>query len=283
MDLTSPEIIRDLLKKHGARAQKRLGQHFLTERSFLLKTIEAAELDSNDLALEIGPGIGALTQELARKAGRVIAIEKDGNMVEILKETLAGYKNVEIVRGDILEVRPPNINVWRSDFSTYKVVANLPYYITSPVIRKFLELIEARPQSMTLMIQKEVAQRICARPPEMSLLAVSVQFYATPEIVSYVPRSAFWPQPKVDSAIIRLKTKLRTETDVDREQFFKIVRTGFSQPRKQLINNFSTGFSTSRQQIAAWLERNGIKPAQRAETLTVEEWIKLTKSFKIKK
>lgn len=268
MDLTSPEIIRNLLKKHGARAQKRLGQHFLADRSHLLKAVEAAELGSNDLVLEIGPGIGLFTQELAKAAGRVLAIEKDPKMVEILKETLAGVDNVEIIEADALKFQTSQ---------QYKVIANLPYYITSPVIRKFLEA-ENPPRLMVLMIQKEVAQRICARPPEMSVLAVSVQFYAEPKVIAYVPRSAFWPQPKVDSAIIRLKPKASAET-VDLKQFFKIVRTGFSHPRKQLINNFSTGFSTNRQQVMNWLGRNGIDPSQRAETLTVADWISLAKDY----
>lgn len=272
MDLTLPENIRNLLKRHDARAQKRLGQHFLTDKTFLFKTIEAAELNSKDIALEIGPGIGSLTQELAKAAGRVVAVEKDRKMIEVLGETLAETQNVEIVQADALKFQMSK---------PYKLVANLPYYITSPVIRKFLEA-ENPPELMVLMIQKEVAQRICARPPEMSLLTVAVQFYAKPQIVCHVPKSAFWPQPKVDSAIIKLQIGPTIESEVGREQFFKIVRTGFSQPRKQLINNFCTGFGTSRQQAEAWLLENGIQPSQRAETLTVEDWIKLTKSFKMK-
>lgn len=273
MDLTSPQVIRELLSRHGAYASKGFGQHFLADRAALREVIKAADLQPDDLVLEIGPGIGTLTSELARKAERVICVEKDARMISILKETLGEFKNVEIINKDVLKIRALGIK-------KFKIVANLPYYITSPVIRRFLEG-KNLPRSMIFMVQKEVAQRICAKPPTMSLLAVSVQFYAKPEIVRYVSRSCFWPQPKIDSAIIKI-TPLIQQKSTAVPLFFKMVRTGFSHPRKQLINNFCTGFGTGRQQTEAWLAKNGIKPEQRAETLGVEDWIKLTKSFKIK-
>lgn len=278
MDLTSPQIIKELLSKHKAFASKGLGQHFLIDKGVLKDIIEAADLQLKDIVLEIGPGIGTLTAGLAQRAQRAIIVEKDENMVEILRETLAEFKNVEILTGDILKI--PDTKYLILD-TKYKLVANLPYYITSPVIRKFLETTEARPQSMVLMVQKEVAQRICSKPPEMSLLAVSVQFYAKIETIRYVSKNSFWPQPKVDSAIIKITPFIQQKSTLT-PLFFKIVRTGFSHPRKQLINNFSTGFSTGRQQVEQWLINNRIKPEQRAETLSIEDWINLTKSFKLK-
>ncbi len=168
----------------------------------------------------------------------------------------------------------------------YKIIANLPYYIASPVIRKFLES-ENQPKFMVLMVQKEVAQRICAKPPDMTLLSASVQFYAKPKIVSYVSKNCFWPAPKVDSAIIKIIPHAsfplfprKRESRKFSELFFKIVKAGFSHPRKQLINNLSKGLEIDKEKIKTWLSKNGIQPIQRAETLNVEDWLKLTKSLK---
>lgn len=279
MDLTSPQIIKELLSKHKAFASKGLGQHFLIDKGVLKDIIEAADLKKKDIVLEVGPGIGTLTKELAEKAKKVIAVEKDVKMMEILKDTLKDFNNIEVVSGDILEISDTRYKILDTK---YKLVANLPYYITSPVIRKFLESTEVCPPTMVLMVQKEVAQRICSEPPDMSLLAVSVQFYAKPEIIRYVSKSSFWPQPKVDSAVIKISPLIQQKSTLT-PLFFKIVRTGFSHPRKQLINNFSTGFVTDRQQVEQWLINNRINPSQRAETLSVEDWINLTKSFKLEK
>ncbi|MDO8424531.1 MAG: 16S rRNA (adenine(1518)-N(6)/adenine(1519)-N(6))-dimethyltransferase RsmA [bacterium] len=270
MDLTSPQTIKELLKKHGAFASKGLGQYFLIDKGPLKDAIEAADLRSDDTVLEIGPGIGTLTYELAQRAKKVVSVEKDAKMVGILKETLAGFKNVEVINGDALEAEELGLE-------KFKVISNLPYYITSPVIRQFLEA-KNRPQAMVLMVQKEVAQRICAKPPEMSLLAISVQFYAKPEIIKYVPKSCFWPQPKVDGAIIKIIPFTEEKTALV-PLFFKIVRTGFSHPRKQLINNFCTGFGTGRPQTQAWMAKSGIGSSQRAETLSVGDWILLAKNY----
>jgi len=304
MDLTSRETIKELLKKYNATALKRLGQHFLVDRGVLRKIIEAAELSPKDTVLEIGPGVGTLTQELAKRASRVIAVEKDPKMIEILKETIEDSGNVEIIQGDILKLRLQNPKseirnpkqIQNSKFKIpkhYKIVANLPYYITSPVIRKFLTSTGVRPLSMLLMVQKEVAQRIVARPPDMNLLAISVQFYAKPEIVSYVSKKSFWPQPKVDSAIIKITpyqpNKLfacafshrtsRRRVQAFRILFFKIVKAGFSQPRKQLINNLSTKLKLPREKMEEWLLKNNIQPQRRAETLSINNWLSLTKTF----
>ena len=277
MDLTSKQNVELLLKKHGLRPQKRLGQNFLIDRDLPQKLVAAAQIDAQDTVLEIGPGIGAITQALAQKAKSVIAIEKDRNMVEILKETLKEFSNVEIVQADVLRFDlPQNKEGGRTSF---KIVGNLPFYLTAPVIRKFLELSEAGPQSMTLVVQKEVAQRICAKPPKMSILANAVQFYAEAEIVSYLSKKSFYPEPKVDAALIKIIP--RPAPMGDSKMFFEVVKAGFSHPRKQLLNNLSQGLKKSREEVTAWLQKNKISPIQRAETLSVEDWIKLMKSYRI--
>lgn len=273
----SRKDVRNLLKSYGIRPSKALGQNFLVDEKAFKKIIEAANLSKKDLVLEIGPGIGNLTLKLAGKAKKVIAIEKDKRMCEILENIIKSQniKNIKVINKDILKT---NLGIYT--LKPYKLVANLPYYITSPVIRRFLEM-KNTPESIILMIQKEVAQRICAKPNKMSLLAVSVQFYAKPKIISYISKKAFWPEPKVDSAIIRivlLKTKFSKKFI---EKFFKIVKAGFSQPRKQLINNLSKGLKLEKERIKDWLLENEIEPSQRAETLSVNEWQKLAKSFKI--
>jgi len=281
MNLASKRGIQNLLKKYQVRPSKRLGQNFLIDKEVIKKLIRAANLKPKDIILEIGPGIGTLTIELAKKVKKVIAIEKDPKMVEILKETLENFKNVKIIKGDILKFRILDFGFpGRDGFpSNYKVVGNLPFYLTAPVIRKFLELPEARPRAMVLVIQKEVGQRICARTPDMSILAVSVQFYAKPEIISYISRKSFWPQPKVDGAILKIiPKKLITNLEFV-DLFFKIVKVGFSHPRKQLINNLSQGLKLNREKVRDWLLKNNIRPEQRAETLTIKDWISLTKSF----
>ena len=260
---------------------KGLGQHFLIDKGVLAKIVAAADLQPDDNVLEIGPGLGVLTLELAKRAKKVVAVEKDPRLIPILRENLTNHKNVEIVQKDVLKIGNWNlIENWKLEIGNYKVVANLPYYIASPTIRMFLEM-EEQPKLMVLMVQKEVAKRITAKPPKMSILAVSVQFYAEAKIISYVSKKSFRPRPKVDSAIIKIIPKAQSIQTPDVCMFFNIVKTGFAQPRKQLINNLSTGLSIGKEQIKKWLLKNNIKPTQRAETLTMENWLNLTKSFKI--
>ena len=279
MDLTSRKNIKNLLKAYRLRPSRKFGQNFLVDRAVIRKVIEAADPKKTDSILEIGPGLGALTQELAQKAKKVVAVEKDRNMVKILRETLKGFDNVEVVQEDILKLDLSKF--WGGLTSpNYKVVGNLPFYLTAPAIRKFLETKEAKPLSLTLVVQKEVGQRICAKPPRMNLLAVSVQVYAKPKIISYVSKKSFWPEPDVDAAIIKITPDGYSVGD--RNLFFKIVRAGFSQPRKQLINNLSRYLKKDKREVEAWLLKNNIQPTQRAETLDVQNWLKLTKSFKIK-
>ena len=282
MSLTSPTIIKEILSKYQARPSKGLGQNFLIDKNVLEKINKAADIRSDDFILEVGPGIGTLTQELAKQAKEVVAIEKDETMIEILKETLTDFNNVKVIQGDILktELQLPK---------KYKIVANIPYYLTSPLIRKFLENPPAgqQPKEMILMLQKEVAQRICSKPPDMSLLAVSVQFYADAKIISYVSKNCFWPAPKIDSAIIKISPNKVFEK-IDADLFFKIVKAGFSHPRKQLVNNLTTLKSPNgvklnnltKEQISGWLLVNKISANQRSETLSVFDWVNLLKSFK---
>jgi len=277
VDLTSKKSVKEFLKRYQFRPKKGFGQNFLVDRGVLKKTISAANLTPHDTVFEIGPGIGTLTQELAKKVKRVIAVEKDLRMCEVLKETIGNLENVEIINRDILKFR-------NSDFGlrAFKVVANLPYYIVSPVIRTFLEFKVPKPKLMVLMVQKEVAQRICAKPPKMNLLAASVQFYAKPEVVSFVSKKSFWPQPKVDGAILKIIPQDKSTRVILVDLFFKVVKAGFSQPRKQLINNLSRGLEMDRELVKSWLLENNIQPSQRAETLGIREWIKLVKSYKIR-
>lgn len=272
MTLTCKSEVKKILKKYNLRPSRGLGQNFLIDKIAIKRIIAAADLKLKDTVVEIGPGLGVLTMELTKKVKKVIAVEKDPNMCEILRQNLSNSKNIEIIEEDIRKITDYQLPV-----TDYKLIANLPFYLTAPVIRKFLEF-ENQPELMVLIIQKEVAQRIVAQPPKMNLLAVSVQFYTEPKIITYVSRKCFWPQPKVDAAIIKLKTIcLRSKNDKD--LFFKIVRSGFSQPRKMLINSLSRNLKIDKINIKGLLWKNNIQPNQRAETLSIKNWIKLSKSF----
>lgn len=259
--------------KYHLQPNKRLGQHFLISQKVLQKIIQTADLSKKDIVLEIGPGLGILTQELAQTTKKVVAVEKDKRMVEILKDALKNHENIEIIHGDILKDSPSDTVL---DAPKYKVVANIPYYLTSPLIRLFLES-KNSPQEMVLLIQKEVAQRICAKPPEMSLLAVAVQFYSRPKIISRVSKKSFWPQPKVDSAIIKIG-QIKKPKNINIEKFFQIVKAGFASPRKQLVNNLSQKLNLDRQEIKIALTQCHLDIQVRAENLSVKDWINLLES-----
>jgi len=259
---------------HGIKPIKSLGQNFLVNEHPVEKLLAVAEIRPNDTIIEIGPGLGILTARLAEQAKKVIAIEKDAAMVALLQNTFADSKKVHIIHGDALTM---DYAPYAPQDSNYKVVANLPYHITAPTIRKFLEA-PNQPESITLIIQKEVAQRICAKPPNMSILAVSVQWYAAAKIISSVKKSSFWPQPRVDSAIIHIIPHKKTLA-VTPVQFFTIVKAGFLHPRKQLINNLSVGLCIEKEAVASLLKRHAIAPNRRAETLTIQDWINLAKAL----
>lgn len=269
----------DLLRKYRIRPNKRMGQNFLISRTVLKKIVKAGNLKPSDIVLEIGPGLGIITKELVKVVKKVVAVEKDKKLADILKKELDnnGIKNIQIINQDILKFHVSSFKLKES----YKLVANLPHYITGPVVRMFLESVKP-PKLMVLMVQKEVGKRICAKPSKMSKLAVFSQFYGKPEIVEFVSKKSFWPQPKVDSVILRIKPLISADKRLiksDRKLFSKIVRAGFSQPRKQLINNLSKSLNLSREKTKNWLKKNSIQPTQRAETLTVKNWIKLANDY----
>lgn len=258
--------------------KKSLGQHFLKDRTVPPRIVAAAGVEAGDCVVEVGPGLGVLTEEIARKldpaqGGKLVAIELDGSLLPLLKERFGDYGHVSFVQADVLEVLPQELSGGRA----YKVVANLPYYITSAVLRHFLEA-EAKPESLTVMVQREVAERMVAAPPAMSLLAVAVQFYGRPKVLFRVPPGAFRPPPKVDSAVVRIDVYPQGEKPVPVEsdaEFFQVVRAGFGQKRKQLGNTLATGLGISKEEVAARLRGAGVEPSRRAETLSLEEWGKV--------
>ena len=277
---------RSLLRRFGLRARKGLGQHFLIDEKVLKSIVSAAELTPQDVIIEVGPGLGVLTRELARRAGCVIAVELDDQLAAILKETLAVYKNVAIVNEDVLKVNPIDLLKGHTARLTmgvvtpshYKVVANLPYYITSPILRHFLEAL-AKPETMVVMVQKEVAEEITAEPGRMSLLSIGIQLYGVPTIVSHVPAESFFPPPEVDSAILRINVYPRPAVSVDVESFFTVVRAGFSAARKQIANSLAQGLGLPKSEVLPLLEKARIESQRRAETLTIEEWARLWRIF----
>jgi len=284
MDLTSSIQIKSLLEKYNLRPNRKLGQHFLVDKNILDKIIEFADLRKSDVVLEIGAGVGTLTRELAKQVKKVVAVEMDKGLCEILRETTKEFGNIEIVCRDILKVPSESLPKKTaasgdntSAIQDFKLIANLPYQITSPVLKEFL-VSQHRPEMMLLLVQKEVAEKICAKPPNMSRISVLVQFYSQPEVLAQVSKNCFWPKPEITSNILKIKVYSKSPFKIDEKKFFQIVRIGFSSPRKQLINNLSSGLHKDKKYVKIWLEKAGIKPERRAETLTVEEWVRLTKS-----
>jgi 16S rRNA (adenine1518-N6/adenine1519-N6)-dimethyltransferase len=266
---------KELLEQHNLLPKKGLGQNFLHDPNVLGKIAAAAELTANETVLEIGAGTGTLTEVLARTAKRVIAVEVDDRLRPILEEPLSLYPNVEVIYEDILEIDVPAL-IGRDE---YMVVANVPYYITSAILRHLLES-DHRPRRLVLTMQLEVAERLIAKPGDMSLLSVSTQFYAQSRIVARLKPGTFWPRPDVDSAVVRMDTFIEPPVDVpDEKTFFRVVRAGFSQKRKQLKNSLGHGLGIDTAAASALLERCTIDPRRRPETLTLEEWAMLTREF----
>ena len=273
--------VRRLLKRFDIQPKKSLGQNFLTDQRVLERIVEAAEHGPEDIVLEIGPGLGTLTRLLAAEAGRVVAVELDQRLVKVLKQTLADLPNVEIIHGDILELNPADLLERHMAGLQYKVVANLPYYITSAILRHLLTA-EVRPRLMVVTVQLEVARRITAEPGDMSLLAVSVQFYGRPRIVARIKAGAFYPSPQVDSAVIRIDLDDRPVVEVDDpDGFFEVVRAGFAQRRKQLRNALAAELNLPASEVAQALSRAGVNPRRRAQTLSIEEWGKVWREMQI--
>jgi len=267
-DIIPPLNAAAILKRYGLRADKGLGQNFLQDPFALEKIADAAGIEPGDSVLEIGPGLGSLTRYLALSARQVIAVELDAELLPPLRSILKPHANVRLVHGDILKLSPSEL----INQPNYIVAANIPYYLTSAIIRHLLEH-EPRPRRMVLTLQKEVAERICAAPGDLSLLALSVQVYGNPAITGRIPAGAFYPAPKVDSAILRLD--IYESPLIPHEQlgtFFKLIKAGFSQKRKTLRNSLSGGLHIPTTETESMLKQSGIDPQRRAETLSIPEW-----------
>lgn len=264
-----------LLEEYDIVPRKSLGQNFLHDPNMLDKIVALAELTSRDNVLEIGPGTGLLTERLAKIAGRVTAVEVDERLQPLLEDVVAAHPNLNIIYQDILSVDIAKLFAPEP----YVVVANLPYYITSAILRHLLE-IEQRPRWLLVTVQNEVAERIISKPNDMSILSVSVQYYGNPHIVARLKPSVFWPRPDVDSAVIRIDTYAERPVDVPNDKlFFRVVRAGFGQKRKQLKNSIASGLNLTPIQTGALFEAAQIDARRRAETLTLDEWAQLTRSF----
>src|SRR5579859_1332158 len=253
------------------RPNKAFGQHFLVDRAVLMKIVEAADIEADEEVLEVGAGTGVLTRELARRARRVVAVEMERDMLTLLAKTTGEFKNVEVIARDLLFLDPVEV----FEQAPYKLIANLPYYITAPTFRHFLESANP-PRVLVVMVQQEVAQRIVAGPGDLSVLGVSVQFFGQPRIVARVPARAFYPAPKVDSAILRVDVHAEPPlAPTEQESFFRVVQAGFSERRKQLHNSLTHGLHYKNELIRNWLASAGIDASRRAETLSIEEWLRL--------
>lgn len=268
--------LRQLRERHGVRARKSLGQHFLVNRGVLRRIAAAAELTPDDVVIEVGPGLGALTQELAATGARIIAVEKDEAMAQAVSRELAGHANVRVVQGDMLELAPGELLLQCGLAPPYKMVSNLPYNVGTAILRRFLEA-ETRPALLVVLLQREVAQNIAATPGAMSLLSVAVQLYAEPAILGIVRPGSFAPPPRVDSAMMRLRVRPHPlgVSEGETAPFLDLVRAGFSARRKQLANSLSQGLGITRVEAVALLHAAGVAPQRRAETLSLAEWAAL--------
>jgi len=280
--LTSPNTIKYIMDKYGFRFSKSLGQNFLIDASIVEEIIAGAEIGPDDMVLEIGPGIGVMTQTMAQRARKVVAVEIDKALLPVLDETLEGLDNVEIVSGDVLRVDLQKIIDEKLDGIAPKVVANLPYYVTTPIIMKFLE--EQIPVTdIVVMVQKEVADRMCAGPGSKiyGALSVVVQYYAEPSQIVMVPPTVFMPQPNVDSTVVRLKKRTAPPVELkSTELFFKTIRSSFMKRRKTLLNGLSSGeLAVTKDQVKEALESCGIDPKLRGETLDMAGFAKLANAI----
>lgn len=268
------------LRQQGLQPRKRLGQHFLVSDEILSSIAAAAGLQPDDQVVEVGPGLGALTTVLAQQAGRVLAVELDESLAGKLGELTSAHANIDIVRSDILKLDLEQA-LWKGSppaNAGYKVVANLPYYITTPILRYFFER-DLRPSLVVITVQEEVARRIVAAPPEMNFLAVLVQFYGEAAIVRSIPPGAFYPPPKVHSAVVRIRMRPTLPLDGPAtRRFLRVVSAGFSQPRKQIHNPLAQGLALNRDDVAAALVSAGIDPSRRAATLALDEWLALNRA-----
>ena len=268
----TPSAIRALMQSLGLSPQKGFGQNFLMSESVVRRIVTAGEVQASDLVIEVGPGLGHLTAQLTGLAGHVIAIEIDRGLVQRLRRIFQGTPNLEIVERDVLEIEPGEL----SGGQPYKVIANLPYYISSAALRHFLERAALRPTLLVIMVQREVGDRMLARAGDLNLLAISVQVFGRPRLVTRVPPNAFYPQPKVDSAVLRVDVYPEPRIASPVEKFFKVVSAGFAMSRKQLHNSLAQRLWMPAGSAPVLLREIGIDPTRRPQTLTIEEWDKLT-------
>ncbi len=258
------------LRREGLHPRKRLGQNFLRDRRYLRSILDAADVQPGDRVLEIGAGTGVLTWALAERGAEVTAVELDDSLHGLLQREFHDHPHVRVVHDNALNLDPSSLFT-----EPYKLVGNIPYYITGPILRHFLEA-SCNPSIMVLMVQREVAERMTAQPGNLSLLGVSVQYYATPSIVTRVPAAAFYPRPKVESAIVRLIPHDVTDEKL-RAAFFEVARAGFGTRRKQLVNALMNGLGVERDVAKELLARAAIVPQRRAETLSIDEWERLAR------
>lgn len=264
-----------ILRKYDLNLKKSLGQNFLSQTSVLEKIVDSADLPVNAEVLEIGPGLGTLTRHLATQARRVVAVEIDQRFIPILQDLLVDFKNVDILHGDIMEANITEI----MESSDYYVVANIPYYITSALLKHLLEA-EKKPAKIVLTVQKEVAERICAEEGDLSLLALSVQVYGSPQKVLTIPAGAFYPPPTIDSTVVAVDLYPQPVIPIQNlKAFFQLAKAGFSQKRKTLRNSISAGMRLKPAQAEDLLKQAEIDPQRRAETLALAEWRVLTSVY----
>lgn len=282
--LVNPSVTREVVERYQFHFKKQFGQNFLIDSNILDKIVDAADLSKEDGALEIGPGIGTLTQALAERADKIVAVEKDNQLIPILSDTLRDYPNVHIHHADVLDTDLHRL--FREQFNGRKVsvVANLPYYVTTPIVMKLLE--EGLPlNAIIVMVQREVAERMAAPPggKDYGALTIAVQYYSEPEIVCRVPKTAFMPQPNVESIVIKLKLRDQPAVAVhDETFFFQVVKASFAQRRKTILNNLQHNLSLptiagiGKEAVLSALSRAKIDPMRRGETLSLEEFARLT-------
>lgn len=281
-DIATPIRTKAILEKYGFSFKKSLGQNFLIDPNILTRIVDHANISEDTGTIEIGPGIGALTEHLARRSKKVVAFEIDQRLLPILNETLSPYSNVEIIHSDVLKADVKTVIEEKfTDVNDIMVVANLPYYVTTPIIMKLLE--EKLPiRGIVVMLQKEVADRISAKPgtKDYGSLSIAVQYYTTAEIVMTVPKTVFVPQPNVDSAIIRLTVRDQPAAEMkDEDFFFQVIKASFAQRRKTILNNLTNQLPFGKEKkeaIVTALNSAHIEPGRRGETLTIEEFARLS-------
>ena len=273
--MLSKEEIQKIFKTPNMAILKSLGQNFLIDETVLKNIITCSDLNKDGVVIEIGPGLGTLTEELSKKCKKVIAIEKDNKFAQMLE---GKFENVEVINDDILQMNINELVHKYSQNGKFKLVSNIPYYITSPIIKLFLEN-AIQPEVIVLLMQKEVAQRICEKPGKLSMIALGVQVYGEPEIVGFVKNTSFYPAPKVDSAILKIKNIKREFSDEYYQKLFRIMKIGFSSKRKKLLNNLSAGLQIEKKEAEKFLNQTEIDLKVRAQELSIEQWEKLMEVY----